>query len=142
MAVLKPLEEGYFKISGNGDLTLLGSYSRAADEYFFPIRKLCPVTGEPVKDVELPREGILYSWTYVHSPMMGGIQLGSRTQGHGIGQIDLPNGVRVQAVIQGNQGDWQIGMPMEVSPLKILEKDGVELCTFQFVPKKSGGFSS
>lgn len=135
MTIQKPLEEGYFRISEDGMLTLLGSYSKAADEYFFPCRKLCPITGEPVEDVELPREGILYSWTYVHSPMIGNMQLGSESKGHGIGQIDLPNGVRVQAVIEGDQGDWQIGMPMKVKPLKMMEKGEVELCTFQFAPK-------
>ena len=36
MAIQKPLEEGYFRISEDGTLTLLGSYSKAADEYFSP----------------------------------------------------------------------------------------------------------
>jgi uncharacterized protein len=134
MAIQKPLEEGYFKISDDGKLTLLGSYSKTADEYFFPRRKLCPISGEPVEDVELPREGALYSWTYVFMPMMG-----ADNKGHGIGQVDLPNGVRVQAVIEGNQGDWEIDMPMVVKPLTVMKKDEIEWCSFQFAPIKSGG---
>jgi uncharacterized protein len=139
MASKKPLEEGYFEISDEGELTLLGSYSKAADVYFFPRRKLCPITGEAVEDVKLPREGNLYTWTYVALPILGNVQMGSQSKGHGVGQIDLSNGVRVQAVIEGAEKDWEIGMPMIVKPLTVFKQEEVEFCTFQFAPIKSGG---
>ena len=128
----KPIEEGYFKIKEDGTPVLIGSYSAAADEHYFPIRKQCPITEEPVETVELPVEGTLYSWTYVYMPMMGSAKMGAA--GHGVGQIDLPNGVRVQANIEGEKGDWTIGMKMKLQALPIKTVGDTELCTFGYAP--------
>jgi len=128
----KPLEEGYFVIHDDGSSALLGSYSKAADHYYFPIRKQCPITEEPVETVELPTEGILYSWTYIHMPVMGATEMGYG--GHGVGQIDLPNGVRVQANITGKEGDWKIGMKMKLDLQPVIKKGETEYCTFCFSP--------
>lgn len=128
----KPVEEGYFKIREDGTPVLIGSFSPSANEYFFPTRKQCPITEEPVETVELPTEGTLYSWTYVYMPIMGAAKMGSG--GHGVGQIDLPNGVRVQANIQGEKGDWTIGMKMKLDLLPLSESGQTELCTFCFSP--------
>ncbi len=132
MSNKKPLEEGYFVIRDDGSPALLGSYSKAADEYFFPVRKQCPITEEPVETVELPVEGELYSWTYIYMPIMGATQMGAA--GHGVGQIDLPNGVRVQANITGEKGDWEIGMKMKLDLQPIIKKGDTEMCTFCFSP--------
>lgn len=135
MAKQIPLEEGYFVIPEDASkpVQLIGSYSKAADKYYFPRRKLCPITFEPVEDVLLPPEGTLYSWTYIEMPMMGNMQFSEA--GHGVGQVDLPGGVRVQAVIEGKMGDWEIGMPMKLVPLPVTtDNQGNELCTFAFAP--------
>lgn len=129
----KPLEEGYFVIHEDGSSALLGSYSKAADQHYFPIRKQCPITEEPVETVELPTEGILYSWTYISMPIMGATEMGGAA-GHGVGQVDLPGGVRVQANLSGKEGDWEIGMKMKLGTQPIIKKGGVELCTFCFEP--------
>lgn len=135
-----PCEEGYFRIpdSDPEHPVLLGSYSKAADQAFFPKRKLCPITSEPVEDCELPTEGVLYSWTYVEVPFMGNMQVAVKG-GYGVGQIDLPGKVRIQSIIEGKQGDWEIGMPMIVKVLPVgKDKEGNTLCSFQFAPKKIG----
>ena len=53
--------------------------------------------------------------------------------GYGVGQIDLPEGVRIQALIDGQMGDWEIGMPMVFKPRPVAkDEDGNDLCTVAF----------
>jgi uncharacterized OB-fold protein len=141
MVASRALEEGYFTMpaDGEGPPRLLGSYSPTADLYFFPRRRRCPVSQEAVVDVELSPDGVLYSWTFVVSPWMGKNQMGDLA-GHGVGQVDLPEGVRVQTVLRGDMGDWEIGMPvaMELYPV-MQDKDGADLLTFRFAPLATGG---
>ena len=133
-----PLEPGYFTLPAESGAAprLLGSYSPAADKYFFPRRKLCPITSGPVEDCELSDQGILYSWTFIKMPWLGRLEE-AEGGGYGVGQVDLPEGVRVQARISGEMGDWEIGMPMRLELLPVTQDDeGNELCTFQFVPSQ------
>lgn len=136
-----PLEEGYFTVPEHEDEAprLLGSYSPAADTYFFPRRRRCPITEQPVEDVELSPDGVLYSWTFVEAPWMGRRRMSGDLAGHGVGQVDLPEGVRVQGIIDGQMGDWAIGMPMRLAlqPIRT-DEDGNELCTFKFSPVEEG----
>lgn len=131
-----PLEESYFRMPKSPDdpPRLLGSYSPAADRYFWPRRKLCPITSGPVEDRLLSPEGVLYSWTFIEMPWMGSMKTADGG-GYGVGQIDLPEGVRVQALIDGQQGDWTIGMRMVFAPRTVsTDEEGNELCTVAFAP--------
>lgn len=139
MADRRPLEEGYFTMpeSGQSRPRLTGSYSPGADEYFFPRRKRCPITFGPVEDRVLSTEGVLHSWTWLET-MRYGTMTGTG-EPHGIGQVDLPEGVRVQTRLLGQMGDWEIGMPMVIDLLAVLsDDDGAELCTFCFRAKGKG----
>ena len=134
MAKKVPLEEGYMVIPENPELPtrLLGSYSKAANKTYFPIRKLCPVTSEPVETVELSPVGELYSWSFIMMPKMGSRE---KVAGYGVGQIDLPEGVRIQAPIDGKMGDWKIGMKMRLVPNPVVtDEDGTQYCGFKFTP--------
>jgi len=128
-----PLEEGYFVLpdADNPTPRLIASYSPQADEYFFPRRKRCPITYGPVEDRLLSPRGVLYSWTWIATMKYGTMSMGGLE--HGVGQVDLPEGVRVQTRLVGQMGDWEIGMPMVVDLLPISKDDaGNELCTFCF----------
>lgn len=136
-----PLEEGYLVIPEDQEAPchLLGSYSAAADKTFFPIRKRCPITQGEVATVELSSEGILYSWSFIHMPKMGSQQLDSGG-GYGVGQIDLPEGVRIQSLIDGEQEDFKIGMKMRIEPDPVAsDDDGTQYCGFKFVPANEAG---
>lgn len=122
--------------SPNDPPRLLGSFSPAAGKTFFPRRKRCPITMKPVEDRDLSTRGVLYSWTFVSMPFMGSLEVDAGG-GYGVGQIDLPEGVRVQARIEGAMGSWAIGMPMELGLLKVGKDDeGNELFTFCFASVK------
>ncbi|HEX3566462.1 MAG TPA: OB-fold domain-containing protein [Acidimicrobiales bacterium] len=136
MAERKTLEEGYFVMPSSicPHPRLSGSYSAQADQHFFPRRKRCPITFGPVEDCLLSNEGVLYSWTWIETMRYGTMAVGGEP--HGVGQVDLPEGVRVQTRLLGTKGDWEIGMPMVLDLLPVTTDDtGAELCTFAFRPK-------
>ena len=131
-----PLEDGYINLSSqeDGSIRLLGSYSPSADVTFFPQRKRCPITEEPVELVELSTEGRLYSWSFIHMPKMGSMKEDAGG-GYAVGQVELPEGVRIQTLIDGHPEDFEIGMRMRLEANVVAtNEDGTEYCGFKFVP--------
>jgi uncharacterized OB-fold protein len=129
-----PLEEGYFRIPEGPDAApvLLGSYSPAARTYFWPRRKRCPITLEAVEDCELSTEGVIYSWTFVVMPWLGSQEMDTGG-GFGAVQVDLPEGVRIQAPLEGKIGDWEIGQNVRLVTRTVdRTENGDELCTIAF----------
>jgi len=134
-----PVEEGYFRLTDGPDPSpiLLGSYSPAAKTYFWPQRKRCPITLEAVEDCELSTEGVIYSWTYVSMPWLGSMEL-DKGGGFGAVQVDLPEGVRIQAPLEGKMGDWEIGQPVQlVTRVVGKDEEGNELCSIAFRLKET-----
>ena len=115
-----PLEEDLFRVDSDTPV-LLGSR--------------CPACGRSAgtDDVDLSTEGTLYSYTYVRVPFFGKRQVDAEG-GYGVGQVDLPEGVRIQTVLQGEPGDWRIGMPMRIDAEVIDEDEGDDVVIFRFMP--------
>jgi uncharacterized OB-fold protein len=131
---LTPTDPGLFRLAGEGEdrPRLLGSYAPASGLYFWPRRKRCPVSRTPVVDVDLGPTGTLYAWTFLHVPRMGQVSFGD-TGGYGVGQVDLPEGVRVQSVLSGGPDDWSIGDRMALTTFPVgTDEDGEEMVTFRF----------
>lgn len=129
-----PVEEGYFRIpeEAGASPVLLGSYSPAAKTYFWPRRKRCPISLEAVEDCELSTEGEIYSWTFVVMPWLGSQEMDAGG-GFGAGQVDLPEGVRIQAPLEGKMGDWAIGQKVRLVTRTVAKDEaGNELCTIAF----------
>ena len=129
-----PSDPRLFRLPGPGEERprLLGSHAEASGLYFWPRRRRCPVTGTAVSDLDLGPDGVLYAWTFLHVPRMGNISFGD-TGGYGVGQVDLPEGVRIQAPLVGTPDDWQIGTPMALTTFPVGEDDdGNQLVTFRF----------
>ena len=132
---LLPLEPHLFRFDDDRPV-LLGSTCGACGETFFPRRRLCAVCGDPADDVELSQEGELYSWTYVHVPFFGRRQVDA--EGYGVGQVDLPEGVRVQTVLTGERDAWRIGERMRVDAEVVDHADGGDVAIFRFRPISGG----
>jgi uncharacterized OB-fold protein len=120
-----------------GAVRLLASYSEAADEYFWPRRRRCPLTATAVEQVVLEARGTLWTWSYAHLPWAG-IKSPSGTDGYGVGLIDLPEGPRVLGVLIGVRGDWQIGETMEGVAVDFSEHEGETVCMLGFRRERSG----
>jgi uncharacterized OB-fold protein len=131
-----PIEPGFFTIPADRrePPRLLGSRCRACGEVLFPRRAICAkCLAADLEDVLLGPRGTLYTWTYVYFPLFD-----SRRADHGgyaVGQIDLPEGPRVQAVLSGGPDEFRIGMPMELELETLREtQQGEEVVIFRFRP--------
>ena len=80
---------------------------------FFPRRLVCAqCLHEGCDDVELSTRGRLWTWTYCHVPLFG--KKDADVPGYGVGQVDLPEGPRVQSILLGGPDDFEIGMELEI----------------------------
>jgi uncharacterized OB-fold protein len=131
-----PIEEGYFTVPDDPSEAprLLGSRCGACGEHFFPRRHVCArCLAEGCEDVLLGPQGRLWTWTYVHVPLFA--KKDARFGAEGVGQVDLPEGPRVQAILLGGPEDFRIGLDMELD-LETLrtDEDGREVVIFRFRP--------
>jgi len=55
--------------------------------------------------------------------------------GYGVGQVDLPEGPRIQAILLGGPDDFEIGMELELD-LEVLNtnRDGDDVVIYRFGP--------
>jgi uncharacterized protein len=136
MSTCIPTEPELFRLEGDRAV-LLGSRCVACGGSFFPRRFECPVCLVDVQDAELSTQGELYSYTYVRVPVIGDRKLDAVA--YGVGQVDLPEGVRVQTVLLGDPASWEIGAAM-VSGFEIVgtNEAGSQVAVFRFGPASSG----
>lgn len=125
------IEPRLFRADGEQPV-LLGSRCPACEEPFYPRRWICPICHDVVEDVELSQTGTLYSYSFIAMPMFGQVTLDS--SGYGVGQVDLPEGVRVQTVLNGEPDSWGIGdeMSLVYATVEIDEDNGKEMVLYSF----------
>ncbi len=135
-----PIEAGFFTIPSEPaePPRLLGSRCRTCGEVFFPRRAVCAAClTEGADDVEFGTRGTLYTWTYVHFPLFGSRR--AEAGGYGVGQVDTPEGPRIQAVLSGGPEDFRIGMRMEIELETLRENDrGEEVVIYRYRPADTG----
>lgn len=131
-----PIEPGYFTIPDDpaAPPRLLGSRCCSCGEHFFPRRSVCAkCCHRSTDDVELSPSGTLYTYTYLFVPLMNSRR--ATGDGYGVGQIDLPEGPRIQSVLRGGPDDFEIGMTMDMELETLRENDrGQEVVVFRFRP--------
>jgi uncharacterized OB-fold protein len=133
------IEEGFFTVPDDPAEVprLLGSRCQSCGEVFYPRRHVCArCLHEGTDDLELGPRGELYTWTYVHVPLFA--KRNAKVSAYGVGQIDLPEGPRVQAVLVGGPDDFRIGMELELE-LEVLgeDKDGNDIVIYRFKPMEA-----
>ena len=120
-----PIKPGFFTIPDDpaGVPMLLGTVCDDCGEYFYPRRTICGKCMSPrTRAVELAARGTLYSYTFVHLPLFGSTNM-EHADGYGVGQIDLPEGPRVQAPLAGKQPGFRVGQSVR-GELDVLRQDG------------------
>ena len=81
-----------------------------------------------MSEVELGRTGRLYSYTTTHTPV-------SHFQPpHSIGLVEIPEGLRVLAPLDGVSEDFAIGMEMELIIGPLWTEDDEEIVGFRYRP--------
>jgi uncharacterized OB-fold protein len=136
-----PIKPGYFTVPDDA-LTppkFLATRCESCGEHFWPRRAICArCLSEQTVEVELEGRGTLYSYTFVHFPLFGSMNV-EHMEGYGVGQIDLPEGPRIQAPLAGKQGDFRIGQTMQVE-LDTLRQDdsGRDVVIVRFRPVETG----
>lgn len=135
-----PIEPGYFTIPSGPDEAplLLGSRCRSCGEHFFPRRVVCArCLAQGCEDVLLGPRGTLWTFTWVHVPFFGRKQ--AVGAGYGVGQVDLPEGPRIQAVLSGARDELAIGIPMQLELETLRETpEGEEVVIHRFRPVSPG----
>ena len=84
-------------------------------------------------DVELAARGTLYSYTFVHLPLFGSTNM-EHADGYGVGQVDLPEGPRVQAPLAGKQAEFQVGQSLRGELDVLRDDDGTDVMIVRFRP--------
>jgi uncharacterized OB-fold protein len=130
-----PVKEGYFTVPSDPATPprLLGSRCDECGEHFFPRRAVCAKCFcRRTTDVELGPRGTLYSYTFVHFPLFGSMRV--EHVGYGVGQVDLPEGPRVQLPLAGKQEDYRVGMMLEAELEPLREENGRDVVIIRFRP--------
>jgi uncharacterized protein len=130
------IEDGFFTIPDDpGEPPrLLGSRCPSCGEHFFPRRHVCAAClHEGCDDVMLGPTGTLYTWTYVHVPLFA--KKDAKVEAYGVGQVDLPEGPRVQSILLGDRDAFRVGMELELD-LETLGQnpDGDDVVIYRFKP--------
>ncbi len=120
-----PIKPGFFTVPDDpaAPPRLLGTKCTSCGEHFYPRRAICAkCLSDRTTDVEMDARGTLYSYTFVHLPLFGSTNM-EHADGYGVGQIDLPEGPRVQAPLAGKQPEFRVGQTVQ-GELNALRQDG------------------
>ena len=131
----RPVKAGYFTVPADPAIPpkLLGSRCQDCGEAFFPQRAVCAkCLSENTAEAELGPAGTLYSYTFVHFPLFGSMKV--EHVGYGVGQIDLPEGPRVQVPLAGKQEDFRVGMALQAELEPIRDEGETEVVILRFRP--------
>jgi uncharacterized OB-fold protein len=136
-----PIKPGYFTIPEDPDEAPKFLCTRCLDcgEHFFPRRAICAkCLSEKTAEVECDGRGTLYSYTFVHIPLFGSTNI-EHVEGYGVGQVDLPEGPRLQLPLAGKQGDFVIGQQLRAELDKLRDDDaGRDVMIVRFRPVEAG----
>ena len=122
-----PIKPGFFTIpeDPNQPPRLIGTCCDDCGEYFYPRRPICgKCMSERTREVEIETRGTLYSYTFIHMPLFGSTNM-EHADGYGVGQIDLPEGPRVQSPLAGKQAEFRVGQQVR-GELDVLRSDGAQ----------------
>ena len=105
--------------------TLMGSRGRVSGHVNFPPQPMCTEDFGETDLVELPRGGVLYAHTVVR------LKTAHFDPPYSVGYVDLDDGTRVYAPIEGN--DLRNGDRMSLWAGTMWEEEGQPVIAFKFV---------
>jgi len=129
MAEKIPVREGVFIDSPEGGI-LLSNKCESCGQVYFPKVDFClSCFNDEMKEIELSRQGELYSYTIGHLPSM------HFQPPYAVGYVDMPEGVRVFAPLKMVEDKpLVVGMEMEVVVEKLWDEKDKEIIGYKFRP--------
>jgi len=134
-----PIHDGLFTWPATKP-QLLGSQCRQCAETTFPAQPDCRSCGARETNViELGDRGILWTWTiqtFMPKEPYHSDETPETFRPYGVGYVEMPGGVRVEARLQANSPDQlKIGMLMQLDIIPFrAEANGNQKMTFSFSP--------
>ena len=132
----QPIKPGFFTVPDDPAQApkLLGTRCDTCGEYFYPRRAVCAkCMSRKISEVELDARGTLYSYTFVHLPLFGSTNM-EHADGYGVGQIDLPEGPRIQSPLAGKQAEFKVGQALEGELAVLRDDGGTDIMIVRFRP--------
>lgn len=132
-----PLHEGLFTWPA-AKPQLLGSRCNQCGEATFPAQHDCRNCGSrDTTVIELGDQGILWTWTiqtFMPKEPYRSDETPETFRPYGVGYVEMPSGVRVEARLQANSPDQlKIGMPMQLDIIPFrTDENGDQKMTFSF----------
>jgi uncharacterized OB-fold protein len=123
-----PIREGVFRQTADGAV-LIGSRCRNCQHVHFPPTKLCLECrkGE-LDDVELSRNGTLFSHTTVH------MRAPHFNPPYQVGYVKLPEGVTIFAPLRSVGVPLKVGMAMSVEVVPLWTENDKDMIGYRFFP--------
>jgi uncharacterized OB-fold protein len=131
-----PAKPGYFTVPDDPATPPEVIVSRCQDcgEFFFPKRLVCgKCMSRKTEETTVAARGTIYSYTFVHIPLFGSTRI-EYQEGYGVGQIDLPEGPRIQLPLVGKQEAFAVGKKVVGELAAIREQDGTDVVLLRFKP--------
>jgi len=131
-----PAKPGYFTVPDDpaAPPEVIVSRCKDCDEYFFPKRLVCAkCMSRDTEETTVRARGTLYSYTFVHIPLFGSTKI-EQQDGYGMGQVDLPEGPRVQLPLAGKQEEFEVGQQVVGELMTMREQDGADVVLLRFKP--------
>ena len=131
-----PVKPGFYTVPDDPNATpdVICTRCTECGEYFFPKRLVCAkCLSRKTEEAHVPARGTLYSYTFVHIPLFGSTKI-EYAEGYGVGQIDLPEGPRIQLPLAGKREQFRVGAAVRGEISVMREHDDKDIVILRFRP--------
>lgn len=127
-----PIKEGLF--TTEKPQKLIGGECQNCGEVVFPYQEFCAnCNTKNMSEITLSREGTIYTFSTI--PNRPPNKKGEVP--YSIGFVELPDGLRILSVLEGDSEKLEIDMPVELTISPVFEnEDGKDVYSFRFKPKE------
>ena len=134
----RPILEGLLTepLSDLGKVHVCGSRCGACGETSLGAKDICPnCGGSDVKHIALSDDGVLWTYTVVRHKPPGNYYGPDPFKPFGLGLVELPDGLRVMAPLDGEPDSFSIGMALRLRPYVLRTDDqGRDVIAFSYSP--------
>ncbi|NGP07270.1 DNA-binding protein [Rhodococcus sp. 14C212] len=134
-ATRRPIDPDLF-VGGDAEAALRGARCPSCGTVTFPYQRGCPRCGEEaMTDLELPREGTLWSYTVQSFAPKSPFVCVEPFEPFGVGYVVLGDVIVESRLTVADADALRIDIPMRLTTIvNHVDEDGIEIVTFAFAP--------